>query len=214
MHGTVSLAIDAELLIRFPALQLGGFVAVGLDRVSSTLRADDLEELLQASAGAIAFEHAARVRPLVTSARLITLCRAIGLRHLVGLTGYDLDALPSSDITIRAARPASDWFMPLGARVTDAPLHRGIIVHAAGPLVLSRAFNDVESRQTCVSAATRRAVFVSDAVSSEQGDAAAAALDDLRCRLAGWGARVGATVFVDAWTPCAELVREIAPSRG
>jgi len=204
MHRSITLSIDPELLLQFPELQLGGFIATRVDRASPAI-AEELSELMRASAGTLAFEHAARVRPLVAAAGLTTLCRAVALRHLVALTGYDLDALPSPGITIRAALPATDWFVPLGARPTDAPMRRSVIVHAAGPIVLSRAFNDRESRQTCLTSATRRAVFVTDAVSSEQAKAAAAGLEDLRVRLANLGADVGSTMFVDAWTPCAEL---------
>jgi DNA/RNA-binding domain of Phe-tRNA-synthetase-like protein len=47
----------------------------------------------------------------------VALSRAISARHLAPLSGYDVDALPGSAVTIRAARPQSDWFVPLGPGV-------------------------------------------------------------------------------------------------
>src|SRR6476646_7722688 len=38
----------------------------------------------------------------------VTLSRAISARHLAPLSGYDLDALPGSTVSIRTARPQSD----------------------------------------------------------------------------------------------------------
>src|SRR5919109_2873671 len=49
----------------------------------------------------------------------ITVRSTIAARHRMPIIGCDVDSLPVSTVTIRMARPATDWFLPLGARPTD-----------------------------------------------------------------------------------------------
>jgi DNA/RNA-binding domain of Phe-tRNA-synthetase-like protein len=130
-----------------------------------------------------------------------TLSWAISARHLAPLAGYDVDALPDSTVTVRSARPQSDWFVPLGARPTDIPSNPGVVVYAAGPMVLRWAFNHRDSRQTSLHAETRRAVFFSEAVAPQQAEAGEEALHDLHDALLRLGAHVSAPVFADGHTP-------------
>jgi DNA/RNA-binding domain of Phe-tRNA-synthetase-like protein len=131
----------------------------------------------------------------------ITLSRAISARHLAPLSGYDVDALPGSTVSIRAARPQSDWFLPLGARPNDIRSNPAVVVYAAGRTVLSWGFNHRGSRQTSLRVETRRAVFLSEAIAPVQAVAADRALQDLRHALRQRGAVVGPTVVADARTP-------------
>jgi DNA/RNA-binding domain of Phe-tRNA-synthetase-like protein len=131
----------------------------------------------------------------------ITLSRAISARYLAPLSGYDVDALPVSTVSIRAARPQSDWFVPLGARPTDIRSNPAVVVYAAGHTVLSWGFNHRDSRQTSLRVETRRAVFFSEAIAPVQAIAANRALQDLRHALRQRGAVVGPTVRADARTP-------------
>jgi len=131
----------------------------------------------------------------------ITLSRAISARYLAPLSGYDVDALPGATLSIRAARPQSDWFVPLGARPTDIPPNPAVVVIAAGQTVLSWGFNHRDSRQTSLRAETRRAVFFSEAIAPAQAIAADRALQDFRDALRQRGATVGPPVAADARTP-------------
>ena len=142
---------------------------------------------------------------LTSPMTIVALVRALAQRHLVPISGYDVDALPDGAITLRGTRPRSDWFMPLGARPTEVPLSEQLLVHAAGTTILNLAFDRRESRQTCLCAGTRRAAFVTDAITKGQAEAAATALEELRRVLVARGARVGDAVFVDASVPGADL---------
>jgi len=132
----------------------------------------------------------------------VTLSRAISARHLAPLSGYDVDALPGSTVSVRAARPESDWFVPLGARPTDIRSNPDVVVYAAGHTVLSWGFNHRDSRQTSLCAETRRAVFFSEAIAPVQAVAADRALQDFRQALRRRGAAVGPIMVADASTPC------------
>ena len=140
-----------------------------------------------------------------TTVPAITLSRAISARHLAPLSGYDVDALPGSTVTIRAARPQSDWFVPLGARPNDIPSNPAVVVYAAGQTVLSWGFNHRDSRQTSLRAETRRAVFFSEAIAPAQAVAADRALQDFRDALRQRGATVGLPVAADARTPSVSM---------
>ena len=136
-----------------------------------------------------------------TTVAAIALSRAISARHLAPLSGYDVDALPGCTVSIRAARPQSDWFVPLGARPSDIPSNPAVVVIAAGQTVLSWGFNHRDSRQTSLRAETRRAVFFSEAIAPAQAIAADRALQDFRDALRQRGATVGPLVAADARTP-------------
>ena len=205
MHRTLTLSIDPSLFARFPSLRLGAFVAVHLERVSLSMRQQEVKELMQPRVNSRAAENAGWLGTVISSVQLAMVSRAIAVRHLVPLHGYDVDALPAAAITIRAARPRSDWFIPMGARPTDVPLSEDDVVHAAGTTILSWAFAARESRQTCLCAGTRRAAFVAQAITSAQMRAAAGALRDLRRLLATHGADVSDVVVVDAHAPGAML---------
>jgi DNA/RNA-binding domain of Phe-tRNA-synthetase-like protein len=142
---------------------------------------------------------------VATQAPVVSLSCAVSARHVAPLGGYDIDALPAATIMVRAARPDSDWFVPLGARPTDLPLDPDVIVYAAGDTVLSWSFNHRDSRQTCVHRGTVRAAFFSEAVRPPHTAMAVAALYDLRHRLAAGGAQVGPLAFADIAAPAVAL---------
>src|SRR4030095_1898843 len=109
MPRRLTLSIDPRLLPRFPSMRLGGFMALRIDRVASSLGNTQLRRL----------------------------CRTIALRHFVPVGAYDVDALPDPALTIRLARPLADWFVPLGASPTDVPLGDDLVVLAAGATILT-----------------------------------------------------------------------------
>jgi hypothetical protein len=182
----LTLSIDPRLFPRFPALRLGAFVALRLDRAAMCFGATQFARLY----------------------------RTIGLRHRIPIGAYDIDALPDPVMTLRSARPLTDWFVPRGARPSDLPLRPDLVVLAAGSTVLSWGVN--ESRQTCLCETTRSAAFVSEAITRAQREATFAALDDLRRFLGAAGALIGPPALVDALRPSAELkcesVRTCQPS--
>jgi DNA/RNA-binding domain of Phe-tRNA-synthetase-like protein len=138
---------------------------------------------------------------IFTRVPIVTLCSAISARWLAPLRGYDIDTLPTAAVMLRAARPASDWFVPLGARPTEIPLDPGVVVYAAGSSVLCWSFNHRDSRHASLADETTRAVFFAEAVSAPQVETATAALDDLRAALIERGAVAGAPTIADSRTP-------------
>src|SRR5688572_10337796 len=176
----VTFCIDAPLFDRFPHLRVGGFVATHLDRAASVLCTEP--------AVLSGFKKGA----LVMCGPVAALCSLIAARHLASIIGHDVDALPKSALCLRRARPGSDWFLPIGARPSDVCLHRDAIVFAAGEMVLSWSLIRLDSRQTCLEANTRRAVFFSEAET---------ALCELRHALADRGAGVSALTFADIHQP-------------
>jgi hypothetical protein len=125
----------------------------------------------------------------------------ISARPLAPISGHDVDALPTTRVTIRTARPETDWFLPLGARPTDMPLAPDVLVYAAGQMVLCQSSAHCDSRQTCLRPETRRAVFFIDAVMPQEAPAREEALEDLRQQLAACGVDVSRPVFADTAAP-------------
>jgi DNA/RNA-binding domain of Phe-tRNA-synthetase-like protein len=136
---------------------------------------------------------------------LTGLCSAIAARHMAPIRGWDVDALPESTVTVRFSKPATDWFLPLQARPTDLQQIPGAVVCAAGDTVLCWSFNYRESRQTCLSTESTRALFTSEALSRRQAAASADGIEELRRQLARRGATVSALVCADAASPRIEL---------
>ena len=143
--------------------------------------------------------------------RIVALCAATSARRMAPLHGCDLDTLPSPAITIRPARPGSDWFVPLGARPIDTPLIPEITVYASGALVLCWSFNHATSRQTCLARDTKRAVFFTEAIAADQASAASDALADLRTALEERGALVGGVAVADRNRPDIALTTRDTP---
>jgi DNA/RNA-binding domain of Phe-tRNA-synthetase-like protein len=136
-----------------------------------------------------------------TRVPVASLCAAVSAHHLAPLRGFDVDTLPSSSLTLRTARPQTDFFLPLDARPTDIPLDPHVVVYAAGRIVLCWSFNHRDSRQTCLADDTMRAVFFSEAIDDEQAATASAALNHLRRILIQHSVHVGPLVVADAYTP-------------
>jgi DNA/RNA-binding domain of Phe-tRNA-synthetase-like protein len=139
--------------------------------------------------------------PVRTGLPLVDLYCEVATRHLAPLGGYDVARLPSVDIGLRLAEPASDTFAPLGGRDGDMPLTDRVAVYAAGSTVICWAYNCRDSRETCLTEETDVGLFVGEAVTARQHAALRAALDDLAARLATGGAKVGPVVFADAAQP-------------
>ena len=141
----------------------------------------------------------------VTRVPLGSVCSAVSARHVAALRSFDVDALPTRSLTLRTAHPQTDWFLPLGAVPTDAPLDPDDVVYAADRIVLCCSFENRESRQTCVANDTERAVFFSEAIDDDHAATTSAALADLRQMLIEHRAQVGPLAVADAETPCIGL---------
>ena len=136
-----------------------------------------------------------------TRVPVASLCSAVSAHHLAPLRGYDVDMLPGTSLTLRTARPETDFFLPLGAVPTDIPLDPQVVVYAAGRVVLCWSFNHRDSRQTCLADDTTRAVFVSEAIDGEQAATASAALNHLRRILIQHPVHIGPLAVADARMP-------------
>lgn len=122
---------------------------------------------------------------------LIDLYCRISARYLAPLGGYDVDRLPGTRIELRHARVGRDSFQPLGAEAGDMPITGTIPVYAAEDVVLCWLFNVRDSAITALTPATRRALFLSEALTPLQARASIDALTALRRALLEWGARAG-----------------------
>lgn len=140
--------------------------------------------------------------PLHTPLPLVDVYCDVAARHLAPLGAYDVGLLPSSEIVLRLADPAVDQFHPLGAaRDDEMPLTPEVAVYAAGTTVICWAYNCRDSRDTCLVADTGAGLFLGEAVTARQHEPLRAAFEDLRDRLTGAGATVGATQFASADQP-------------
>lgn len=129
---------------------------------------------------------------------IVNLYCAISAGCLAPLGGYDANRIVEDEIALRMGRPSTDRFVPLGGRPEDMPIRVTIPVYAAGSEILCWAFNYRDSRETCLSATTARATFLSEAVSAEQRIAALTALSELSRELENHGATPGNVVVADS----------------
>ena len=137
--------------------------------------------------------------PLHTPLPLVDMYCDVAARHLAPLGAYDVGLLPSEEIVLRLADPASDEFHPLGAaRDDEMPLTSKVAVYAAGTTVICWAYNCRDSRDTCLVSDTAVGLFLGEAVTARQHEPLRAAFGDLRARLEGAGATVGPTQFASA----------------
>ena len=114
--------------------------------------------------------------------------------------------MPSAELTLRLGRPQTDAFLPLGGDPADMPVTEQVVVYAAGDRVLCWAYNVRDSRETCLTADTRCAVFMGEAVARCQHEALRSVLRDLSSRLTRLGARAGEIRFFDGHTPRGDLL--------
>ncbi|HEY7172673.1 MAG TPA: hypothetical protein VH417_17595 [Vicinamibacterales bacterium] len=216
----VTLTIDRSLFATEPELRACAFAAASLDRASARLSARDLDERWSTAARRLGEmgitsdtvtrlpgEIAAVARRVlaeggaVTPVPLMSLALAAATTHLVSIGGYDVDALPVKTITLRRLRPGGDWFLPLEAVPADVDTDPDDLVFACETLVLELLSHALVSRQACLRAGSRRAVFVSHARGEREAEEAAAAIEDLRGQLAALGCEVGDAMFVDSTAP-------------
>ena len=114
---------------------------------------------------------------------IVSLYCALSAKYLSPLGAYDLDRLPATDLALRLGRPDTDTFSPLGGNPDDMPVTDRVAVYAAGDRVLCWAYNVRDSRETCLTAETRRAAFFGEAVAECQHEALRTVLGELRVRL-------------------------------
>ena len=136
--------------------------------------------------------------PLHTPLVLVDVYCDVAVRWLAPLGAYDVGLLPTGAIELRLASPDSDVFHPLGAKDGEMPLTPQVAVYGDGPAVICWAYNCRDSRDTCLQEDTDVGLFIGEAVTERQGAPLRSALDDLRARLSGAGAVVGAAVYATA----------------
>lgn len=134
---------------------------------------------------------------------------AISAKHLAPIGVYDVERLPSPQVTLRTARPG-DTFEPLGGKAKDMPLDPGVVVYGAGREVLCWAFNHRDSARTALQPETERALFNAEAVFAAQVPAMWAAMRELRELLAAHGAVVGELASATAAAPRAIVSAEVS----
>jgi DNA/RNA-binding domain of Phe-tRNA-synthetase-like protein len=122
---------------------------------------------------------------------------AVSAKYLAPLGAYDLDRLPEVRIDLRPGQPGRDRFSPLGARPEDMPITEDVVLYASGEEVLCWAFNHRDSRATCLTTETDRAIFVGEAVTSEQHAGLQGALHELSSLLDSAGVQVERPLFMD-----------------
>jgi DNA/RNA-binding domain of Phe-tRNA-synthetase-like protein len=131
---------------------------------------------------------------------IVSLYCALSAKHLSPLGAYDLDRMPPAELTLRLGRPETDAFLPLGGDPADMPVTEQVVVYTAGDRVLCWAYNVRDSRETCLTADTERAVFFGEAVDECQHEALRGVLGELSARLTTLGAKAGETLFFDRRT--------------
>jgi len=122
---------------------------------------------------------------------------AVSAKYLAPLGGYDLDRLPGMSIDLRSGQPGYDRFSPLGARPEDMPITEDVVLYASGREVLCWAFNHRDSRATCLTTETDKAIFVGEAVTPEQHSGLREALHELSSVLSSAGVQVDRAEFID-----------------
>jgi DNA/RNA-binding domain of Phe-tRNA-synthetase-like protein len=91
---------------------------------------------------------------------------SVSLLHVVPAGGYDLDALDGG-LELRVTR-AGDTFQALDAAAPE-PVPAGEVAYTSGSKVLTRHLVWRQSREALISAATRRALFLSEILPSQEG---------------------------------------------
>ncbi|MGP9822300.1 B3/B4 domain-containing protein [Salinarimonas sp. NSM] len=139
-----------------------------------------------------------------TGTPLVDAYNAVSIRMLAPLGAYDADRLPAPAIVLRRAR-AGDAFSPVGGDAGKFPLTGEPVVYASGSEVLCYGFNHRDSAVTALSAGTRTAFLVGEAVDDDQRGRLARAMEALHRLLASAGARVGPIATADAAAPRATV---------
>lgn len=121
---------------------------------------------------------------------VVTAYCAISAQYLAPLGAYDLDRLPEGKMLLRKARPTSDQFLPLGGQAKEFPLSDKVTVYAIEDEVLCFAYNVRDSKKTCLTNETQRAIFMGEAVTPTQQQALRAAIATLAAELSSCGAEV------------------------
>lgn len=132
-------------------------------------------------------------RPASTGVWTVDLYNAVSLSHLVPMGGYDADLLPEGPIELRLALP-QDRFEPIGGKGTPATIQDNVVVYASGHETLCWAINHKDAAHTALSGASRRALFVSEAVDAQGAADSLQALGALARCLERIGARCSTVV--------------------
>ena len=85
----------------------------------------------------------------------------VSLKHSIPIGGYDLDSLPSKDITLRYARKG-DRFKPLGLNQFERIKDESEIAYYSIGDVICRYWNNKDSEITKVTSLTKRLVVLFD----------------------------------------------------
>ncbi|HQZ63608.1 MAG TPA: phenylalanine--tRNA ligase beta subunit-related protein [Planctomycetaceae bacterium] len=125
---------------------------------------------------------------------------SLSAKHIAPMGAYDIDRLPSFDLQLRAGRPDSDCFVPLGGNNNMAVTER-TVVYAADSTVMCWAFNVRDSKQTCLTGESDTSIFFGEAISDVQRESMIHATTELKQILTAAGGVIGESKVADAASP-------------
>lgn len=128
--------------------------------------------------------------PADTGVPWVNAYNALSVTCMVPMGGYDLDLVPGP-VTLRPGQPGRDQFRPLGGDADRFPISENVMVYASGNLILCWALNVRDSGMTCLHTGSRRALFISEAVTAAGADASVEALSSLANLVLAAGGSVG-----------------------
>jgi DNA/RNA-binding domain of Phe-tRNA-synthetase-like protein len=227
MQRAVEVSIAGEVRERFPEVNVGGFVVVGLQALQpgSWARPDALDvgvdhdnvQGWRRAIGACGLKpsrYKSSVEQLVrrygkgevieSGITAVDLYCDVSARNVSPFGGYDLDRLPEPRVEMRTPRPG-DAFHAIGGRGDEFPLFDDVVVYACGNTVMCWAWNHRDSAETGLEADTTAALFLGEAAYGEQHAALQSAVADLAESLRAAGVVVGAPGFADADAPTLQL---------
>jgi DNA/RNA-binding domain of Phe-tRNA-synthetase-like protein len=186
-----TLGIDKEKLAAYPPIARWREAYAGLKVRPSAFRAS-IESLLRRALGG-----ADLALPIAS----VNLYNAVSLDALAPMGAYDMAKLPPEPMQLRFADPARDRFTPLGGKAEDFPFNPALVVYASGNTVLCWGFNHRDNVETALDAQSDDIVFFSEAVDAEGGRSSAAAIAEVRKRLAAVGVACSAPVLANKDRP-------------
>lgn len=135
-------------------------------------------------------------KDLRTGLAAVDLYNACSLQHTSCLGAFDVAKLTSALVELRLCEPGGDRFVPLGGRPDDFPLGDKLVIYGQDNQVLCWGFNCRDSALSCLDASSDEVLFMTEAVSEAQAEAAERGLASLRSDLASISVQVSDVVAV------------------
>jgi DNA/RNA-binding domain of Phe-tRNA-synthetase-like protein len=134
---------------------------------------------------------------------LVDLYNVISLVHLLPVGGEDLDTVRGSVRLTRAA--GGELFVALGQQVDDPP-EPGEVIWRDDAGVLCRKFNWREADRTKLTAKTRNAILVMEALPPIDRDKLSAAVEECAALVQRYANAGTSTIILDTQTPSGEIL--------